>query len=78
MRRRHPTRGTSSTRRAAVSVNANPGATPHSLALVCNREFSEREKDECRAGQGRVQGPTGSQERAPSSQGRAALCSEGN
>lgn len=62
MRRRPQTRSTSSTRRAAVSVNANPGATPHSLALVCNREFSEREKDECRAGPGRVQGPTESQE----------------
>jgi len=62
MRRRPQTRGTPSTRRAGVSVSANPGATLGSLALFCNRDFSRRGKGECSAGSGRVRGPTESQD----------------
>src|ERR1700730_1365555 len=66
MRRRPQTRGTSSTRRAAVPDNANPGEYPGLLALLCDRDFSLPEKEggqeECAAGPGTFLALAGSQE----------------
>jgi hypothetical protein len=66
MRRRPQTRGTSSTRRAAVPVNANPGEYLGLLALLCDRDFSlpekERGQEECSAGPGTFLALAGSQE----------------
>ena len=62
MRRRPLIHGSSSTRRADVSVGAHPGATLDSLALFRDRAFSLRGNSECSAGLGQVERPAESHE----------------
>jgi hypothetical protein len=62
MRRRPLIRGTSSTRRADVSVSASPGVVLGSHALSCDNDFSLRGKRECNAGPSRLPGQVQSHE----------------